>query len=207
MTKHLENSLNSKPSRQDGFSFIEVMFVMIIVIVIAGMAIPVVMTMINNLRIAGDANDLNSAILLTKMRAAADFARARVYADLSANTFHVEIFTSGDTQWRSEGGTQYLTKNATFGFGSLTTAPSGVASLTQASACLKDDMVASNTYPNTACIMFNSRGIPVDNSMAATANDAIYVTNGGTTTGVTVSATGLTKVWQTGASAANWQQR
>jgi hypothetical protein len=97
--------------------------------------------------------------------------------------------------------------NATFGFGSLTTPPSGVASLAQGPACLKDDMVASNTYSNTACVMFNSRGIPIDNTLVATPNGAFYITDGRTVTGVTVSATGLTKVWRTGASTAIWKQR
>jgi len=196
-----------KCGQRGGFTLLELMIVMILIIVVAGMAIPKVMTMVNNMRTAGDADNLDSAILLAKMRAGADFARARVYADLSANTFHVEVFASGDTQWRTEGGTQYLSKNATFGFGSLSTPPVGEATLSQAPACLQNDMVASHTYANTACVMFNSRGIPVDNNIAATANDALYVTNGTTVTGVIVSATGLTKIWRTGSSAAAWEQR
>ena len=68
-------------------------------------------------------------------------------------------------------------------------------------------MVATNTYANTACIMFNSRGIPIDNTLTATPNGAFYVTDGKTVTGVTVSATGLTKIWRTGAATAIWKQR
>lgn len=203
----MENRSKNKRGGQGGFSLLELILAMGIAIIISAMALPKVMTMIQNLRTSGDASSLNSAILLAKMSAASDFARARVYVDLSANTFHVEVYTSGDTQWRTPGGTQSLSKNVTFGYGSLTSAPSGVASLTQAPACLEKDMLASNTYPNTACIMFNSRGIPVDNSMVATPNDAIYVTDGQSVTGVTVSATGLTKVWRTDASGANWIQR
>jgi Tfp pilus assembly protein FimT len=203
----MECKFKRKRGRQGGFTLLELMVVMTTVILIAGMAIPKVITIVNSMRTAGDANNLNSIILMAKMRAGADFARARVYADLSANTFHVEVFTSGDTQWRTEGGIQNLSKNATFGYGTLSSAPSGVSSLTQAPACLENDMVASNTYSNTACIMFNSRGIPVDNNMAATANDAIYLTDGKTVTGISVSPTGLTKIWHTGASSAVWEQR
>ena len=203
----MENRSKNKRGWQGGFSLLEIMIVTVIILIIAAIAIPKVISMVQNLRTAGDASSLNSAILLAKMSAASDFARARVYADLSANTFQVQVFTKGDTQWRTPGGTQYLSKNVTFGYGSLTSPPSGVASLTQAPACLKDDMVASNTYTNTACVMFNSRGIPVDNSMVATPNDALYVTDGQSVTGVTVSATGLTKVWRTDAFGANWIQR
>jgi len=44
--------------------------------------------------------------LWAKMRAASDFARARVYADLSANTFRIEIYPSpsGASSWTTEGG-------------------------------------------------------------------------------------------------------
>jgi prepilin-type N-terminal cleavage/methylation domain-containing protein len=206
VSKRMEHGSNSKRGR-GGFTLLELLIVMAVVIVVAGMAIPKVMTMVNNMRTEGDAENLNSAILLAKMRAGADFARARVYADLSANTYHIEVFTSGDTQWRAEGGTQYLSNNATFGYGSLSIPPTGAASVAQAPACLENDMVASNTYSNTACVMFNSRGIPVDNTMAATTNDALYITNGTTVTGVVVSATGLTKIWRTGSSTAVWEQR
>src|SRR5579863_1182834 len=203
----MENRSKNKRGRHGGFSVLELLIVMGIAIVLGGLAVPMAMSMVQNLRTSGDASDLNGAILLAKMSAASDFARGRLYVDLSANTFHVEVFTNGDTQWRTPGGIQYLSKNVTFGYGSLTSPPSGMSTLAQPQACLQNDMVASNTYPNTACIMFNSRGIPVDNNMVATPNDAIYVTDGRNVTGVTVTVSGLTKVWRTGASAANWIQR
>jgi prepilin-type N-terminal cleavage/methylation domain-containing protein len=189
-----------------GFSLVEVLIVLIIVIVIAAMAIPKLLSMVRELRTAGDARDLNGAIVLAKMRAASNFARARVYFDLSTNTFHVDYRRATDSGWTTEGGTQYLSTGVTFGYGSLTSPPTGVAALTQAPVCLQDDMVSTNS--NTACIMFNSRGIPILNSSwTPTPNDAIYVTDGRTVTGVTVSATGMTKIWRTGASSANWTQR
>jgi type II secretory pathway pseudopilin PulG len=194
-----------------GFSLAEVLLVTFIVIVIAAMGIPKLMTMVGQLRVAGDGRDLNGAIILAKMRAASDFARARVYADLSANTFRVEVLQSGTTGWKTDGcpnsciGDQLLSTGVSFGYGSLATPPTGVATLTQAPLCLNDLM--TGTIANTACIMFNSRGIPVDSTWAPTPNDAIYVTDGASVTGVTVSGTGLTRVWRTEASTANWTQR
>jgi hypothetical protein len=77
-----------------------------------------------------------------------------------------------------------------------------MASLSQAPLCLQDDLVA--TYSNTACVMFNSRGIPVDPTGTPTPDDALYVTDGNSVTGVTVVATGLTRVWRSDASSATW---
>lgn len=191
--------------RNRGFSLVEVLMVIFVIIILAAMAIPKLTTLLGNLRTRGDARDLNAAIVLARMRAASDFARARVYADLSANTFRVEVIQSGATSWQTDGGSQLLSKSVTFGYGSLTTAPSGVASLTQAPLCLQDDLVS--TYANTACIMFNSRGIPIDSTWAPTSVDALYVTDGKSVTGVTISATGLTKIWRSDASTAgNWTQ-
>jgi Tfp pilus assembly protein FimT len=188
-----------------GFSLVEVLIVTIVIIVIAAMGLPKLMTMLGSLKTRGDARDLNGEIVLAKMRAASDYARARVYADLDTNTFHLEIYQSGAGGWTAEGGTQYLSKGVTFGYGSLTSPPSGTQStLGQAPLCLHDDM--TSTYPNTACIMFNSRGIPVDSTLTPTPNDALYVSDGKTVTGVTVSATGLTQVWRSDPSTANWNQ-
>lgn len=183
-----------------GFSLIEIMIVLVIVILLTGLAIPTVLSMVRELRAAGDARDLNGAIVLAKMRAASNFSRARVYADLSANTFRVEWQQSGTTTWTAEGGTQYLATGMSFGYGSLNTPPSNTqTTLGQASVC-------SGTT-NTACIIFNSRGIPITSAGVPTPSDAIYATDGRTVTGVTVSATGLTKIWRTGASTANWTQK
>jgi type II secretory pathway pseudopilin PulG len=199
-----KNTTDSGEFGNHGFTLVEVLLVTTVVIVVAAIGIPTLTTITKNLRTQGDARDLNGAIVMAKMRAASDFARARVYADFSANTFRVEIYPSGASGWTTEGGTTSLSQGVTFGYGSLTSAPAGMASLSQAPLCLQDDLVA--TYSNTACIMFNSRGIPVDSTWAPTSGDALYVTDGNSVTGVTLVATGLTKVWRSDASSANWNQ-
>ena len=205
MRKQIRKSTtDTGESGNHGFSLVEMLLVTTVVIVVAAIGIPTLTTITKNLRTQGDARDLNGAIVMAKMRAASDFARARVYADLSANTFRVEIYPSGASSWTAEGGTTTLSQGVTFGYGSLTSAPAGMASLSQAPLCLQDDLVA--TYSNTACIMFNSRGIPVDSTWAPTSGDALYVTDGNSVTGVTLVATGLTKVWRSDASSANWNQ-
>ena len=207
MRKQIRKSTtDTGESGNHGFSLVEVLLVTTVVIVVAAIGIPTLTTITKNLRTGGDARDLNGAIILAKMRAASDFAHARVYADLSANTFRVEIYPSpsGPNSWTTEGGTTTLSQGVAFGYGSLTSAPTGMASLSQAPLCLQDDLVA--TYSNTACIMFNSRGIPVDSTGTPTPDDALYVTDGNSVTGVTLVATGLTKVWRSDASSATWNQ-
>ena len=50
---------------------------------------------------------------------------------------------------------------------------------------------------NTACIVFNSRGIPVDSTGSPYGNDAIYVTDGSAVYGITIAATGFIRTWRT----------
>jgi prepilin-type N-terminal cleavage/methylation domain-containing protein len=198
--KNMENKLKSKRGPRGGFSLLELVIVMAIVLVIAGLAIPKVVTIAQNLRTGGDARDLNGAILVAKMRASSDYAQARLHVDLSTQTFWIEVEPSGSTTWTTEGGTQYLSTNVTFGYGSLTSPPSGTQStLGQATAC--------TGFSNSACIIFNSRGIPVDTTNTPYGNYAIYVTDGKSVSGVTVSITGVTHIWRTDASSANWIKR
>src|SRR5579864_8300159 len=119
----MNNNSVTESGRRRGFSFLEVVTVMVIVMVVAGMTIPKVMTMVRELRIAGDTRDLNGAILLAKMRAAANFSRARVYADLSAKTYRVEWQQSGTATWTTDLADQPLAKNVSFGYGTISTAP------------------------------------------------------------------------------------
>jgi len=65
----------------------------------------------------------------------------------------------------------------------------------------------TGTISNTSCIVFNSRGIPIDSTGAPTANDAFYITDGSTVYAGTMSATGLFQLWRTDIGAANWVKR
>jgi prepilin-type N-terminal cleavage/methylation domain-containing protein len=190
-----------KRDRQRAYSIIEMLIAMAIIVIASAIAVPKVVTMAQNFRTGGDAHNLNSMILLAKMRASADFGQARVHMDMGSQTFYVEVESSGATLWTTEGGTQSLSNNVSFGYGSVPSAPANTQStLAQAPACI----TSGSAVANSACITFNSRGIPVDSTNTPTGNDAVYVTDGKSVTGVTVSVTGLTKVWRTDASAANW---
>jgi len=209
MLKHMRKTTTDFGKSVDhGYSLVELLVVLFIIITFAAIAIPNLMTMVGNLKTRGDARDLNGEIVLAKMRAAADYSRARVYADLSTNAFRIETcpYTpSGPCTWTpDQSGTQSLSNGVSFGYGSLTTPPFNTqASLGQAPGCLDN---SGSTVANTACIIFNSRGIPITTGAVPTPNDALYVTNGKSITGVTISVTGLTKIWRSDVSTANWSQ-
>ena len=102
-----------------------------------------------------------------------------------------------DGRWVTQGGVTSLSTGVSFGFGPVATPPTGTQGVIgQAPVCV-DEVGA--VIPNTACITFNSRGVPVDNWLpfAPTQADAVYVTDASVVYGVTVAATGLLRMWRT----------
>jgi prepilin-type N-terminal cleavage/methylation domain-containing protein len=188
--------------RQAGFSLLELLLVVGLTTVIAAIAVPMMSNTIGDFRIRGDARALNSAVSLAKLRAASAFTQTRLYVDLSANTFHVESWQkTGTPAWVTEGGTTTLSTNDTFSQGVVATPPSSTqTTIGQAANCVD---TTGTAIANTACVLFNSRGIPVaasgapPNVGAPTGNDALYVTDGTAVYGVTVSATGQIQLWRT----------
>jgi hypothetical protein len=128
------------------------------------------------------------------MRAASDFSRARIFIDLTAHTHHLERWNKITSAWEVEGGVTALSSGVSFSFGPVTVPPPNTqATIGQASQCL-DDMAMP--IANTACIMFNSRGVPIDATFAPTGADALYLTDGSAVYSVTVAATGMLRLWR-----------
>src|SRR5713101_744440 len=75
-----------------GFSTLELLIVVSISLIMAALAIPGYNTIRRTLRISGDGRDLNGSINEAKLEAASGFTRARLYADITANTFHIETW-------------------------------------------------------------------------------------------------------------------
>lgn len=181
-----------------GYSLIEMLIVVALIGLIGAMAVPMTNNTLASFRLSGDARGVLAAISLTKLRAASDFTRARLYVDVTGRSFRVETWQKTAATWTSIGGTTTLSTNDTFGFGVVGAPPANTqAALGQSPLCL-DDM--GNAVANTACIVFNSRGIPVGAAGAPTGNNAIYLTDGSAVYGVTLSATGLTRLWLTRAA-------
>jgi len=196
--------------RQAGYSLVEILVVVAIFATVSAIAMPMMGKLFGFYKLSGDARSVSNAIAVAKMRAAADFSRVRIYVDLSSNTFKMQVWdktlNSAAGGWRTEGGVTNLSSNVRFVTTfPMATPPTGTqTALGQAPACTADD---GSTIGNTACVMFNSRGVPVDSTFAPTSADAVYLTDSPSTAiyGVTVAATGMIRSWQTpSASTPHW---
>jgi len=201
--KYRFNSRAITPERCRGFSLIEILVVLVICGIIAGMAIPTLLSLVQSFRTGGDARNLSGDISVAKMRASADYTRARVYVDLTARSFQVERWDFATTTWIAEGGTQFLSKGVDFGFGSVTTPPSGAGAIAQAPLCYSD-ATPTVTIASTACVVFNSRGVPVNSSGVPIGTDDLYIADQTSVYGITVLATGLVRTLRSEATGNNW---
>jgi Tfp pilus assembly protein FimT len=209
--------------RQAGFSTLELLIVVAMSVIITAIAVPSYLNTAAYLRAAGDLRSLNGVTAQAKMRAAANFTHARVYADLGGNAYQLQVWykagNAGAGCWVADSdptntcltytsghpsGTAFnLSQSVTFGFGTLATGPTpGQPTPKQAAACL--DNANSTLGSSTACVVFNSRGIPIDSTGAPLATGAFYLTNATVVDSVTVSATGSIQAWSSSATSANW---
>jgi type II secretory pathway pseudopilin PulG len=211
-------------SKQAGFSMLEMLVVIGMSIIITAIAIPRYFIIVASLRASGDLRSISGLLAQAKMRAAGDFTHARVYANLAGNTYQLQIWNktanAGAGCWVADadrtntcltyGGGQpsgslfVLQQGNNFGFNGLTAGPTpGQPTPAQAAACL--DNAGGAVGGNTACIVFNSRGIPINpTTLAPIATGAFYLTNGTVVDATTISATGSIQSWSSPANSANW---
>lgn len=219
----MRNRSHGKKAGERGFTMVELLIVVIVGITLTAMAIPKIISTARVYRSMGDARSLSDEVSLAKMRAAAEFTDARVYADTASNLYRIEVWNRTSNCWVTDGdptavcSASYaspstppstpLSTGVTFGYGSLGTPPASTqAAIGQAAQCQTDAQTSANpptagNVANSACVVFNSRGIPVDNTLAPTSNDALYVTDQNAVYGVTILATGLIQTWRAGLAA------
>ena len=193
----------SRDSR--GFSLIELLMVVGIMGVLAVIAVPMSGNSIRYYKLSGDAREIANAAAVAKMRAAARFTQSRLYVDITGRTFYLQTFIRTAPappgcsvgQWCTDGGTVQLSSSVNYGYGIVPTPPPNTQSpsITQAPLC-KDNSSPPVDVAGTACIVFNSRGIPIDETGSPTGNDAIYINDGTSVYGITAAATGFIRTWQ-----------
>jgi prepilin-type N-terminal cleavage/methylation domain-containing protein len=197
------SDIHARAASEGGFSLVEMLMVLAIIGVLAAITVPMSGNALRYLKLSGDARDLTNAAAVTKMRAAAKFTRARLYIDLAGKAFYIQTFDKTISVpcpvgcWVNETGTTTLSSTVSFAYGPVTAPPANTqTTIGQAPAC----MTAAATpvaVANTACIIFNSRGLPVDATGGPTGDDAVYVTDSTAVFGVTVAATGFVRLWRT----------
>lgn len=198
------DKLREKP--EAGYSLLEMFVVIAVIVLLAAIAFVPASRSLRSFRIGGDGRAIATTTSLASRRAVALFTHARLRADISAGTFRVETLrTTGTPGWETEGGIVKLSSGVTFGFGPAgAPPPSSQAIIAQAPQCADD---SGSAIPGTACIVFNSRGMPIDPSGGATSNDAIYITDGTETQAVTVMASGLMRLWKWSVGSGAWVRR
>jgi type II secretory pathway pseudopilin PulG len=194
--------------RERGYSLVDLLVVLGLVGLITGLAIPLTDSALRGQRIRGDAQALNNLVGLAKMRAASGFTRARVRANLTDRTFMLERWDKAAGAWVAESGPELLFRVVQFGFGGVTAPPPDTqAALAQSPACRVGIVPASAAIGNTACIVFNSRGLPVDGDGALFGGHAIYITDGNVVYATTVTATPRLRLWASRAGGTNWTEQ
>ena len=214
---------------------LELVVVVAITITIVGFGVPLFSNFAQSLRTAGDSRTLAAMTAEAKLRAAANFTHARVYANLTGRTYRLELWNKsgngGAGCWQTDGDANActvatspvigLSRNVSFGYGSIGAAPTNTEpSLGQAPLCYTGyagQSTNTTSVANTACIEFNSRGVPSDPAPGGSsgasggvpdATGALYVTDATTVYGITVIASGEIQSWYSNnTSTPHWQQR
>lgn len=186
-----------------GYSLVELLAFLALVVSLAAFVMPFTRSALTAMNLTSDARNVASATQLAKMRAAAFFTKARIYIDLSGGTYRVERWRkAAPVGWVTEGTVAPLSPTVTFGFATIGAPPPNTqAAIGQAPACLDNN---DQPIANTACVVFNSRGIPIDNTNAPFAGGALYMSDGATVFGVTISAGGLVRLWRSNIATPTW---
>src|SRR4051812_15334768 len=154
----MSNRCRLRASR--GYSLIEILLVVGLIGVVSAIAVPMTANSMKYFRLSGDARSMSNAVALAKMRAASIYSRTRVYVDLTTKGFRVDYWDTATSTWIADIGSIYLSQGVSYGFSPVTTAPANTqTTIGQAPLCKTN---AGVDIANTACVMFNSRGLPLD---------------------------------------------
>jgi len=192
------------PHGSSGFSLIEVMVSMSVMMVLAAITIPMVSAASSNVKLHDQADNISNYVGLAKMRATARFSRARVYLDINARTYMLQVFNQGAGAWANDTAVTTLPTGISFSFGDLDAPPTNTQPAIAFAAKCIDTASPPNEIDDTSCIMFNSRGIPIDKNGSPIGGNAFYVTDGTGVRAITVTATPLIRNWWSSAAHPGW---
>jgi Tfp pilus assembly protein FimT len=189
----------SSPARrrgEHGFSLVDILMVVALIGVVSGIAVPMTNGALAGQKFRNDTEAISHMVGLAKMRASAGSTRARVRANITDQTFLLERWDRTTGAWVVEGAVTPLSQGVTFSFGAAATAPPNTqTTIAFSPVCRAGTTAASAAIGGTACIVFNSRGLPVDGAGATFGGHALYLTDGGAVSATTVTATPRIRRW------------
>lgn len=196
--------LAAMKSGQRGFTLLEAVLTVGVIGLVCAVAIPITESSLKSNRLRADANAVRNFVGLAKMRASSRSTRARVYADLSANVYALEVWDRTAGAWVNESGPRSLSTGVNFGFGSLATPPPNTQVTIGLSPACGAGLTSADTIANTACVTFNSRGLPIDADGNLFPRHALYVRGELGVFGTTVTSTPLIRLWWSPNFKASW---
>jgi prepilin-type N-terminal cleavage/methylation domain-containing protein len=181
---------------QRGFTAVELLIVLVVFMVIAGIAIPSLVGISQNLRMTGDARAIVAQIYLARMRAASLGTKSRLNVNLAANTYQIDVWnkTASAYQLDTNTGIFKLSSGDTFGYGTITTPVGQQSSIAQ----------GYTGESGCGCIYFNSRGITTDSAGNPTVNSALYISSNRGYSAIAVSIAGQVTTYTR--SGSSWLQ-
>jgi len=188
--------------REHGFTLIEILLVLAVVGIVSAIAVPSTSAAMRGYSLKGDARAVYNMVALAKMRAAARYSRARLHVNRANNTYYLESWSKTTNAWVAETVPTPTASGVSFGFGSLSTPPPNTQDAIKFSPLCKDDL--GNDIAYSSCVIFNSRGMPIDAAGAPTGGNGLYLTDGSVVYATTVTTTPQVKFWFSKSSSANW---
>lgn len=192
-----------EPARSDGgYSLIEVMVAMTVLAVLGSFAVPMVESTTNGIKLRDRAEAVSNLVGLAKMRATSQFSKSRVYVDLISDSYVMQLWDRDAGTWVDDEAAVTLPSGIEFGFAQVDEPPPNTQdTIGFAAACTND---LDQPIDKTACINFNSRGIPIDAAGSPVGGNAFYLTDGTGVRAITVTATPLIHNWWSSAAAPGW---
>jgi Tfp pilus assembly protein FimT len=194
-------------TREDGYSLIDLMAVVGLVGILSAITIPISDTSLKANRLKGDADAVRNLVGLAKMRASSQFTRARVFVDLSTNSYVLQVWDKTAAAWVNDGAQMRTSSGVSFGFGTLGTPPPNTQVNIAMSPPCTNGLTAGGVIANSSCVTFNSRGLPINAAGVLYARHALYLRSTIGVFATTVTSTPLIRFWSSPNGNASWIPR